>query len=68
MRGWGWRWLIVEPVGFDVYLIDKVRSLAVVNWLDVLWGEVANVSMATTSPAQGIRAVEEFNDITTQEA
>lgn len=39
-----------------------------VNGLDVLRGEVAHVSMATAPPAQRIGAVNEFDDITTQEA
>lgn len=68
MRGWGWWRLIDEPVGSDAYLIDGVGSLALVNGLDVFWGEVAHMSLATTSPAQRIGAVEELDDITAQEA
>lgn len=39
-----------------------------VNRLDVLRREVAHVSVATTPPAQRIRAVNEFDDVTAQEA
>lgn len=42
--------------------------MALVNRLDILRREEAHVSMATTPPAQRIGAVNEFDDVTTQEA
>lgn len=40
-----------------------VMSLALVYGLDVLRGEVAHASMATSPPASWVRAVDEFNGI-----
>lgn len=56
------------PVGIGCVFDWHARSLAVVNGLDVLRREVAHVSMATAPPAQRVGAVNEFDDVTAQEA
>lgn len=39
-----------------------------VNRLDVFWREEAHVSVATSPPAQRIRAVEQLDDVAVEEA
>lgn len=50
---------------FDWHLFS---SLALVNWLHVFRREVTHVASAAPPPARGVGAVNEFNDITAQEA
>lgn len=46
----------------------QVGSLAVVDGLDVLRGEVAHVSVAAAPPAQGVGAVQQLDDVAAKEA
>lgn len=41
----------VKASGLNACRLRRVRSLVLVNGLDVLWGEAAHASVATTPPA-----------------
>lgn len=43
-------------------------SLVLINGLDVLGGEVAHSSVTATPPTYRVRAVNEFDDISTHQA